>query len=169
MTAIQFEIELLDKKRHDRSGFSCGIEALDSYLQRQASQDMEKHVAVVYVATPDNSAIAGFYTLSQFSVDFVHLPDQLAKRLPRYPAIPATLLGRLAVALPFRGQNLGKLLLFDALKRSLDQCRHLASAGVVVDAKDDRARGFYLQYGFVPVIDEESRLFLPMKTIEHMF
>lgn len=165
----QFRIELLDKKRHDRDGFSCGVDALDLYLHRRASQDVEKHVAVVYVATSDGSTIAGFYTLSQFSVDFVQLPEHLAKRLPRYPAIPATLLGRLAIALSFRGQSLGKLLLFDALKRSLDQSRHLASAGVIVDAKDDRARGFYLQYGFVSIIDAENRLFLPMQTIEQMF
>ena len=168
MTEIQFQIEPLDKRRHNRSEFSCGVEALDLYLHRQASQDIEKHVAVVYVATSDGSTVAGYYTLSQFSVNFVQLPEQLAKRLPRYPVIPATLLGRLAVALPFRGQSLGKLLLFDALKRSFNQSRHLASAGVIVDAKDERARSFYLQYGFVPIIDAGNRLFLPMKTIERL-
>jgi predicted GNAT family N-acyltransferase len=169
VTEIDFQIEPLDKKRHDRSGFACGVEALDLYLHRQASQDMERHAAVVYVATPDGSTVAGYYTLSQFSIDFVKLPDQIAKRLPRYPAVPATLLGRLAIALSIQGQGLGKLLLFDALKRSLNQSRHLASTGVIVDAKDDHARGFYLQYGFVPVIDADNRLFLPMKTVERLF
>jgi ribosomal protein S18 acetylase RimI-like enzyme len=163
------KIEPLDKKRHDRSTFSCGVPALDAYLQRQAAQDMEKHAAVVYVAVIEPPAIAGYYTLSQFSVDFVHLPESLAKRLPRYPIVPATLLGRLAISASLRGQRLGETLLFDALHRSLQQSRHIASTGVIVDAKDDSAAAFYRRYGFTQIIDAGQRLFLPMKTIEQLF
>jgi predicted GNAT family N-acyltransferase len=162
-------IEPLDKKRHDRSTFSCGVHALDVYLQRQAAQDMEKHAAVVYVAAIEPHAIAGYYTLSQFSIDFVHIPEPLAKRLPRYPVVPATLLGRFAVAIAHRGQRLGETLLFDALHRSLLQSAHIASTGVIVDAKDEKTAAFYLNYGFTPVLDAGQRLFLPMKTIELMF
>jgi ribosomal protein S18 acetylase RimI-like enzyme len=162
-------IELLDKKRHDRSNFSCGVPTLDAYLQRQAAQDMEKHAAVVYVAVIEPPAIAGYYTLSQFSIDFVHLPENLARRLPRYPVVPATLLGRLAIAVSLRGQRLGETLLFDALHRSLQQSHHIASAGVIVDAKDDSAASFYRKYGFNQILDAGQRLFLPMKTIEQMF
>jgi GNAT superfamily N-acetyltransferase len=162
-------IEPLDRKRHDRSSFSCGVPALDGYIQRQAAQDMEKHSAVVYVAVVAAPAIVGYYTLSQFSIDFVHLPDMLAKRLPRYPVVPATLLGRLAVATAAQGQGFGETLLFDALHRSLEQSAKIASAGVIVDAKGERAASFYRQYGFVPILGTPNRLFLPMKTIEQMF
>jgi predicted N-acetyltransferase YhbS len=130
---------------------------------------MEKHAAVVYVAVIEAPAIAGYYTLSQFSIDFVHLPDALAKRLPRYPVVPATLMGRLAVSSALRGQRLGETLLFDALHRSLAQSAHIASAGVMVDAKDEKTPAFYIKYGFTPVLDAGQRLFLPMKTIEQMF
>jgi GNAT superfamily N-acetyltransferase len=159
----------LDRKRHDRAAFDCGVTSLNIYLQRQAAQDMEKHVAVVYVAIVEPPAIAGYYTLSQFSVDFVQLPEDLAKRLPRYPLVPATLLGRLAVASAVQGQGLGETLLLDALRRSLVQSTHIASAGVIVDAKDEKAAAFYLQYGFVPVLDTNLRLFLPTQTIQQMF
>jgi len=167
-------IELLDRKLHDRAAFSCGVPALDVYLHRQAAQDMEKHAAVVYVAVIEPPAIAGYYTLSQFSIDFVHLPDTLAKRLPRYPVVPATLLGRLAVASAFRGQRLGETLLFDALHRSLVQSTHIASSGVIVDAKDPQAAAFYSKYGFTPILQTSrqgtnQRLFLPMQTIQQMF
>jgi hypothetical protein len=162
-------IELLDKKRHDRSTFSCGVPALDAYLQRQAAQDMEKHAAVVYVATIEPPVIAGYFTLSQFSIDFVLLPEALAKRLPRYPVVPATLLGRLAVSSAFRSQRLGETLLFDALHRSLLQSAHIASTGVIVDAKDEKTAAFYRKYGFTQIIDADQRLFLPMKTIQKMF
>jgi ribosomal protein S18 acetylase RimI-like enzyme len=162
-------IELLDKKRHDRAAFDCGVSALNTYLQRQAAQDVEKHAAVVYVAVIEPPFIAGYYTLSQFSIDFVRLPEDLAKRLARYPAVPATLLGRLAVASEWQGQKLGETLLFDALRRSLAQSAHIASAGVVVDAKDEMAIAFYRRYGFSPILGAESRLILHMMAIQQMF
>jgi ribosomal protein S18 acetylase RimI-like enzyme len=162
-------IEPLDKKRHDRSAFSCGVPALDTYLQRQAAQDMEKHAAVVYVAIVEPPAIAGYYSLSQFSIDFVQLPDALAKLLPRYPTVPATLLGRLAIASSLHGHGLGETLLFDALHRSMVQSAQIASAGVIVDAKDERAAAFYRRYGFTAILDEDQRLFLHMNTILQMF
>jgi GNAT superfamily N-acetyltransferase len=166
---LNLTIEPLNRKRHDRASFHCGVPALDAYIQRQAAQDVEKHAAVVYVAVIVPPAIAGYYTLSQFSIDFVHLPDALAKRLSRYPVVSATLLGRLAVASEFQGQRLGEILLFDALRRSLAQSAHIASAGVVVDAKDEKAAAFYQRYGFTPILDASQRLFLPMKTIQQMF
>jgi GNAT superfamily N-acetyltransferase len=163
------KIELLDKKVHDRSTFSCDVPVLDIYIRRQAAQDMEKHAAVVYVAMIEPPAIAGYYTLSQFSIDFVHIPEALARRLPRYPVVPATLLGRLAVASNHRGEGLGETLLFDALHRSLRQSAHIASTGVVVDAKDERTAAFYLRYGFTFILEAGPRLFLPMNTIQQMF
>jgi predicted N-acetyltransferase YhbS len=162
-------IEPLDKKRHERASFDCGVSVLNTYLQRQAAQDMEKHAAVVYVAVIEPPAIAGYYTLSQFSIDLVRLPEDLAKRLPRYPVVPVTLLGRLAVASALHGERLGETLLFDALRRSLAQSAHIASTGVVVDAKDESAIAFYRRYGFSPILGAENRLILHMRTIQQMF
>jgi GNAT superfamily N-acetyltransferase len=162
-------IELHDKGRHDRTSFDCGVPALNVYLQRQAAQDVEKRAAVVYAAVIEPPAIAGYYTLSQFSIDFVQLPEILAKRLARYPVVPATLLGRLAVASEWQGQKLGKAMLYDALQRSLAQSVHIASAGVVVDAKDENATAFYQRYGFSSVLGAEHRLILHMKDIQRMF
>jgi predicted GNAT family N-acyltransferase len=165
----KLKIDVLDKNIHDRRTFSCGVPALDNYLLRQAAQHMEKHAAVVYVAVHGASSIAGYYTLSQFGVNVMELPESLSKRLPRYPIVPATLVGRLAVASAFQGLRLGETLLFDALRRSLDQSVHIASACVVVDAKDMKSTSFYLQYGFVRILDTNHRLFLPMETIRRMF
>jgi predicted GNAT family N-acyltransferase len=162
-------IEPLDRSRHDRAGFDCGVAALNTYLQRQATQDVEKHAAVVYVALIKPPAIVGYYTLSQFSIDFVQLPEVVAKRLARYPVVSATLLGRLAVASEWQGQKLGETLLFDALRRSLAQSAHIASAGVVVDAKDENAVAFYRRYAFSSVLGAEHRLILHMKNIQQMF
>jgi ribosomal protein S18 acetylase RimI-like enzyme len=166
---LPIRIELLDRNRHDRTGFDCGVPSLNGYLQRQAAQDVEKFAVVIYVAVVEPPAIIGYYTLSQFSIGLTQLPANLAKRLARYPMVSATLLGRLAVSNALKGQRIGETLLFDALRRSLAQSAHIASAGVVVDAKDDKAAAFYRRYGFMSVLGTEDRLFLPMLTIRQMF
>lgn len=165
---LNFRIEPLGE-HHDRTAFSCGNEELDRYLQKQAGQDMKKRVAVVFVATEDGKAIAGFYTLSAHMLNVGELPEAVAKKLPKYPYVPATLLGRLAVSQNFRGRGLGEFLLMDALKQSLVGTRYVASAAVVVDSKNDDAKGFYERYDFTPLPSQPTRLFYLMKTIAKLF
>ena len=83
--------------------------------------------------------------------------------------MPATLLGQLAVSSAFRGQGHGATLLMDALYRTLHHSREVASAGVIVDAKDAAAIAFYKKYGFLELPRIERRLFLPMGTVEELF
>ena len=155
--------------RHDRAVFSCGNDELDSYLHKQAGQDLKKRAAVPFVITPDHKTIAGFYTLSQYAVDLGDVPAEVAKRLPKYPAVSATLLGRLAVSTAFRGRGFGERLLMDALHRSLESSKQVASTGVVVDAKDASAEEFYKEYGFIELPRIAHRLFLAMGTVETLF
>lgn len=154
---------------HDRAAFSCGNQQLDSYLQKQAGQDLKKRAAVPFVITSDHKIIAGFYTLSQYAVDLGELPEDISRKMPRYPMVSATLLGRLAVSERFRGQGLGEKLLMDALHRALQSSKQIASAAVIVDAKDDQAIVFYRKYGFIDLPKIEKRLFLPMGTIAQLF
>ena len=156
-------------ERHSRAAFSCGVEVLDRYLQKQAGQDVSKHIAAAFVITPDGVTIAGFYTLSAHVVSLGELPENVSKRLPRYPNVPATLLGRLAVSREFQGGGPGELLSIDALKRVLLSTREIASAVVVVDAKVERAREFYLRHDFIRLPLQPNRLFYPVRTIEKLF
>jgi predicted GNAT family N-acyltransferase len=167
----KFRFEPLDKSRHDRAAFSCEHEALNRYLKEQASQEIKKRVAAVYVLTPDGRTIAGYYTLSQYAIEAGELSSEIAKKLhlPKYEKLPATLLGRLARSKEFRGSGVGELLLMDALKRALDHSKNIASLAVVVDAKDQKAHAFYKDYGFIDLPDHPNRLFLPMQTIAQLF
>lgn len=116
--------------------------------------------------------IAGYYTLSADNIDAKDLPEGIVTQLnlPRYPFIGATLIGRLARDLVYKGQGVGELLLVDALQKSLYMSRDIASAAVVVDAKDEKAHQFYVDFGFIPFPDsKKKRLFLPMATIEKTF
>jgi GNAT superfamily N-acetyltransferase len=154
--------------RHDRSAFSCGVEALDRWFREHVLQEISRRTAAVFVLTSNGTAVAGFYSLSSLSILGVELPPQLAKRLPSRSPIGATLLGRMAVQQSLKGQRLGEFLLMDALNRALKASRQVASRAVVVDAKEN-VRDFYLRFGFVALQTQPNRLYLPMKTIERVF
>ncbi len=121
--------------------------------------------------TSEDDGLAGFYTLTQDNIASEDLPPELIKRLnlPRYERIGASLLGRLARDLAYKGKGVGELLLVDALKRSLAMSRQIASAAVVVDAKDEKAHKFYQNFGFIPFPESQKWLFLPMITIEQIY
>lgn len=161
-----YSVEQFDKNKHERSNFSCGSERLDRYLKKQASQDLERKLAVTYVLVKENQPdIIGYYTLSHLSVNFNALPSTIREKLPSYPEIPATLIGRLAVDKEYQGKKLGEHLLLNALEKSYERTKEIGSHSVVVDANED-ARKFYLKYDFRSLPDQKGRLFLPMKKIE---
>jgi GNAT superfamily N-acetyltransferase len=153
--------------QHDRNLFASGVEQLDRYFRGQAGQDARKNVAAPFVLVLADGKIGGYYTLSSTAVRLAELPDQTAKRLPRYPLIPATLLGRLAVDQSHQGKGYGRFLLADALHRVTRS--EIASFAVVVDAKDDGARWFYEREGFVPLLDQPMKLFRPLADIKKLF
>lgn len=169
MTPEQFSFEPLGPS-HDRASFSCGVQALDDYFQRQAGQDVRRNLAAVFVLHDRlHDDVIGYYTLSATVLEPTALPHRLSSKLPRYAAFPAVLLGRLAVASRYSGQGFGKLLIMDALHRSLMHRDQVAAMAVIVDAKDDGARQFYERFGFHRFEDAEYRLFLTMTTIGRMF
>jgi GNAT superfamily N-acetyltransferase len=156
---------------HNRADFSCGNPPLDRYLKEQAGQDLRRGCAAPFVLVSERGGtrILGYYTLSSYGIDGGELPVAVAKKLPRYPLVPATLLGRLAVDRSFQGQGIGEFLLMDALHRALLQSAEIASTAVVVDAIDTGAIKFYRHFGFIPFPVIESRLFLPMKAVVELF
>ena len=146
MSTPPFRIEALGL--HDRSGFSCGVEPLDSYVRNQVGQDIRRRVAACYVAVETATGrMAGYYTLSAADVALTEIPSDLVRRLPRYPSIPVARIGRLAVDTAFQGGKLGAALLFNAATRAARS--EIAVFGLLVDAKDDRAEAFYRHHGFL--------------------
>ena len=161
-----YRFEPLNPK-HNRDAFSSGVEALDRYFRTQAGQDMRRRIASCFVLTAPSGFVAGYYTLSASSIALADLPEALSKKLPRYPAVPATLMGRLAVDQKYRGRGLGELLLFDAFSRTLRS--EVASYAFAVDAKDETAIAFYRRYRFIRLGSAGRRLFLPVAEIAALF
>jgi ribosomal protein S18 acetylase RimI-like enzyme len=152
---------------HDRQTFSCGAEPLDRYLRTQATQDVRRHIANCFVASPlQSNAVAGYYTLSAASIPMTGLPAEQARKLPRYPVLPAALIGRLAVDRSFQGRQLGAALLFDAIARAIRA--DAAVFALVVDAKDEAAARFYRHYGFEAFSGRAARLFLALATARRL-
>ena len=161
MTA-RFVIEPLSKA-HDRSGFTCGNERIDAYFREGVSQDVKRNYATCFVARElATGRVAGFYTLSSSNVPLNEVPEALAKRLPRYPTVPAVLIGWLARHEEFGGCGLGGALLFDAIKTVATA--PIGAHAIFADAIDEKAAGFYAAFGFTPLIERPRTLYLPLAT-----
>jgi GNAT superfamily N-acetyltransferase len=153
---------------HDRASFDCGKPPLNEWLQRFAGQYERRDLARTYVAVREgNPRVLGYYAISNHLVRYDALPDEQAKGLPTID-IPVILLGRLAVDKTAQGQGLGQHLLIDALRRAVHISEHIGVRAVEVDAIDDGARQFYLKFGFVPLLDDQDHLFLPMQVIRKL-
>lgn len=157
------------EKTHNRTLFDCGEDKLNSYIQKHAGQDIKKHVCAVYVAVLlDNpSIIIGFYTLSAAQVDISNIPSEIAKKLPRYPHLPAFRIGRLAINKEHQNLGIGKMLLLDALYKCF--VSEIGGIAVVVEAKNEIAVSFYKKYGFIQLPEQPLNMFLTMKVIKNLF
>jgi ribosomal protein S18 acetylase RimI-like enzyme len=152
---------------HKRSQFSSGSVPLDRYFREQVSQDIKRRIVTCFVAiSVESDAVAGFYTLTATGIALDTLAPQVAKKLPRYPVVPAVLMGRLAVDRRHQGHGLGSALLADALTRT--SRAELGIFAMVVDAKDEAAQRFYEHFGFTLLTGENRRLCLPIATALHL-
>jgi len=160
--SVRFIIEPLSKA-HKRSDFTCGNEPIDRYFRETVSQDIKRNYATCFVALEiGTNRIAGFYTLSSSNVPLNEVPEALAKKLPRYPTVPAVLIGWLGRHTDFQGLGLGTALLFDAIKTVI--AAPIGAHAIFADAIDDKAADFYASFGFIPLIHRPHTFYLPTAT-----
>lgn len=157
----RFRIEPLSST-HDRSHFSSGVEVLDRYLREFAAQDAKRRVSNCFVALDDAGLVAAYYTLAATSLPLTELPRELVRKLPRYPLLPAGLIGRLAVDRGFQGAGLGGALIIDAVERAARA--DPAIYAIIVDAKDETAAAFYEHLQFRRFASRPASLSLPIAT-----
>ena len=155
---------LIDKDKHDRNRFNCGIEALNNYLKVMASQQAKKDNTRTFVLEDDNNSayIIGFYTLTMTPIDLTALPDKLQKK--HQSSTSGGRIARLAVDERYKGKGFGEWLLIDALRKLLAASDSVAFPVVIVDAKDG-AIHFYERYGFQAFQDAENKLFITIADI----
>ena len=161
------KIELLAKS-HDREGFDCGSEPLNAFLRQTARQHAERGISRTFVLVEEDATepkrILGFFSLNLCQLKADALVPEDARRFPR--AVPGVRLGRLAVAKECERQGNGKALLIGALGKFMEIFNMAGGVGLFVDTKDQEARGYYEQFGFVSLPSNELELFLPVKSIQ---
>jgi ribosomal protein S18 acetylase RimI-like enzyme len=161
------KIELLAKS-HDRDGFDCGSEPLNLFLKQTARQHAERGISRTFVLVDEAASapkpIVGFFSLNLCQIKSESLSADEAKKLPR--DVSGVRLGRLAVAKAYQRQGIGKILLVAAMAKFMEIFNTAGGIGLFVDAKDQAAKGYYEQFGFVPLPSHELELFLPVRTIQ---
>ena len=128
--------------QHDRRKFDCGVSILNDYLAKYAKQDVKRKASAVFVLVEraEPKRVIGFYTLCATSVALAELSEEVTRKLPRYPEIPAILVGRLARDVNHPG--VGSLLLSDAITRCIRVAIEIAASLIVVDSKGQAATRF---------------------------
>jgi len=159
-------IERLNPAQHDRAAFDCGTISLNTFLRQYARQFQERNLGITWVAVgnDDPGKILGYYTMSAGAL----APDVLPNERIGLPQVSIILLGRIAVDRNAQGRGLGRLLLLHALHHALYFSSSIGTYAVVVDALDEKAVGFYEQYGFHPLPDHPFRLYLSMHEIARL-
>jgi ribosomal protein S18 acetylase RimI-like enzyme len=160
------KIELLAKS-HDRDGFDCGSEPLNLFLKQTARQHAERGISRTFVLVDEDAAaskpILGYFSLNICQIKSESLTPGEAKKLPR--DVSGVRLGRLAVAKACQRQGIGEKLLVAAMGKFMEIFNTAGGIGLFVDAKDQDAKRYYEQFGFVSMPSNELELFLPVKTI----
>jgi len=156
------------EKFHDRDGFDCGSEPLNLFLKQTARQHAQRGISRTFVLVEERAVapkpILGFFALNICQIKSETLTEVEARKLPR--DVSGVRLGRLAVAKTRQRQGFGKILLAAAMAKFLEVYHTAGGIGLFVDAKDQDAKHYYEQFGFVPLPSNELELFLPVKTIQ---
>ena len=147
---------------HQVAAFDCGAQALNEFLVRHALTNHQSGSAKTFVATSDRHVVVGYYSLAAAQVLYADAPSRLQKGVARHP-IPVVLLARLAVDRAWQGKGLGPGLLKDAILRVLAAAEGIGVRALLVHAKDDKAKEFYLHYDFEPLPGYPLHLVLLLK------
>lgn len=152
------------EEAHETSLFDCGKPPLNEFLRRHALLAQRANTARSYVVLR-GIRVLGYYSLTSACIEARSAAGRITQGTGRYPAVPATLLARLAVDRSEAGQGLGKALLRDAFARFLRAQEIVASRVLLVHAIDDDARQFYERFGFEASSVDKYHLYLLTKDI----
>jgi GNAT superfamily N-acetyltransferase len=151
------------ERTHDCSGFDCGAPPLNEFLKRYALQNQQSGSAQTYLAYSDETLL-GYYSLAVGEVAHQNAPDRMKKGLARHP-VPVLVLARLAVDLRMHGKGIGAGLLKDAARNTLVASQIAGIRALLVHAKDDAARRFYLHFGFADGFEDPHILYFLTKDL----
>lgn len=131
---------------HQISSFSCGVPSLDEWLRRKALINQKSGASRTFVLTDKQGQVCAYYALAAGAVSHSESTSNIRRNMP--DPIPVMVLGRLAVDVQYKGQQLGAAMLRDAVLRCQSVALNVGVRALLVHALDESAKGFYLKYGF---------------------
>jgi ribosomal protein S18 acetylase RimI-like enzyme len=162
----RLRIEPLDRKKHDRAAFSCGVERVDNFLKKTATRQQDHGHTRVSVACLDASdTVIGYYALNAHAIDASTLLEADRKKLPSYPTISAIYLSIVGVQKEHQGSGLGSYLMADAFKRAAEAAEIVGAYFFVLDALNERAAKLYRKLGFIDLPGHEPRMIITMSQV----
>ena len=159
------EARSIEKLRRDHpiDAFDCGQEDLNSWLRKHALQNQGAGAAQTYVGLAGD-VVVGYYSLAVGQIEYGDAPERLQKGLARHP-VPIMLLARLAVDKDWQKKGVGRALLGDAVRRTLQAADIAGIRALAVHAKDEQARRYYEQFDFVASPADALHLLVLLKDI----
>lgn len=156
--------------RHSVDGFESGEDSLDEWLTRYARTAEATGSARVFVTTEDGKQVVGYYALAAGQVLPADATARLLKGQPReHPRpVPVVILARLAVDRQYQGQQLGRSLLQNAMLRCLEAAEIVGIRALVAHALHEKARAFYLRFGFEESPTDPLHVVLLMKDLKKL-
>jgi GNAT superfamily N-acetyltransferase len=171
----RFIIEPFDPARHDRAGFSCGIEQVDNFFKKTANKLAKAGNLRMFVMSDAEGKIIGFHALNAHAVDHIDLPPTYARTRPGHGQIPAAYISMIGVDQRHQGQGFGGDLLVDSLTRIAHAADAIGIAVAMLDILDcgdpdqvERRKRLYQGYGFIPLPSNPLRLFIPVATVRQL-
>ena len=163
-------IEHFDPARHNRAGFSCGVERLDNFLKLNAKKQQKDDMTRVYVAVEDGSVdILGYHAINLGMMDVSELTKR-PRGAPDHGELPILFLGQVAVSVDAQGQGLGSILMYHVFAKADAIAQKAGCFAVVLDVMSDgdetayqRRIDWYAAFGFQSFASNPSRMFMTMK------
>ena len=165
-------IETFDPARHDRAGFSCGVERLDNYLKLSAKKQQKDDMTRVYVAVANgDETVLGYHAISLGMMNV----DELARcprGAPDHGELPVLFLGHVAVSESAQGQGIGSILMYHVFEKACTVAEQAGCFAIVLDVMSDggddtfqKRRSWYAEFGFQPFQSNPARMFMTMKQV----
>jgi ribosomal protein S18 acetylase RimI-like enzyme len=162
----RLRIEPLDRARHDRAAFSCGVERVNNFLQKTCARHQdEDHTRVRVACLDDSNIIIGFHALNSHSIDATKLPESARKKMPSYPTISAIYLSVVGVHENHQNSGIGSFLMADAFRTAVKVADLIGSHLLVLDALNERAAALYRKLNFVDLPGHAPRMIIRMAQV----
>lgn len=171
---MRIAFEVLDKQNHNREDFDCGAKELNDFLRDQANQRQKRHNAVTHVAVDMDSTnipkiIYGYYTLSNYCIDFSILPASASKKIPNKEKVPCLKLGRPARNKLYSNAGFGEVILMEVFRKAISLSSEVGIYLIDVDVLNEGVSEFYKKYSFSEFLDDSQYMFITLETIKKTF